>query len=261
MANAVVFSLHTYILVMVSCHQVCFIGSEYNPQSGIPPRWFLPYKDPCECTAIRLGGMHIPASSYCEGAPYYLDELFLSEDPDEIQAYFNCEPSEEGAGKKLVCTTECSSPKPLGMEDGTIQDDRITASSKHKTQYSAWKARLNNNNRWIPSRNDTHRWIEVDLVESTVVTGVITQGWQPAPEKPRYVKKYKVSYQKQPSSDYEYVKDNNGNIKVFISNTDYQTPVTNLFDESVVATVVRIEPTQCHTWCNLRLELLGCRRD
>ncbi|XP_038061700.1 lactadherin-like, partial [Patiria miniata] len=245
--------------VMVSCHQVCFIGSEYNPQSGIPPRWFLPYQDPCECTAIRLGGVGIPASSYRQGAPRYLDELFLSEDSNEIQAYFDCEPAEHNTGKKHVWTvymvSQCSSPQPLGMENGTIQDDRITASSS-RYRCPSGDARLNNENRWKPL-NDTNSWIEVDLVESTVVTGVITQGsgrkW--------YVTAYKVAYKKQPSSDFEHVTDGNGNIKVFIGNTDKHTPVTNLFDESVVATVVRIELTECKTSCALRLELLGCRRD
>ncbi|XP_038063318.1 uncharacterized protein LOC119733713 [Patiria miniata] len=76
--------------VLVSCHQVCFIGREYSPQSGIPLRWFLPNKDPCECTAMRLGGMRIPASSYRQGAPRYLEQLIVSEDPAEIQTFFTC---------------------------------------------------------------------------------------------------------------------------------------------------------------------------
>ncbi|XP_038060483.1 coagulation factor VIII-like [Patiria miniata] len=268
--------------VAVSCHQVCFIGSEYNPQSGIPPRWFLPYKDPCECTAVRLGGMSIPA--YRMGAPYYLNELFLSEDSYEIQAYFDCEPAENNP-------EGCSSPQPLGMEDGTIQDDHITASSSRDC-CPASDGRLNDDG-WIakiriltsfnhcvrfsnPFQNricglllfhcsssslpsvysyDTNPWIEVDLDEPTVVTGVTTQGYSV------HVKKYKVSYKKQPSSDYEHVTDGNGNITVFIGNTDADTPVTNLFDESVLATVVRIEPTEWDFTVGLRLELLGCRRD
>ncbi|XP_038062067.1 uncharacterized protein LOC119732571, partial [Patiria miniata] len=86
------------LTVLASCHKVCFIGSEYNPQAGIPPRWFLPYKDPCECTALRLGGVNIPASSYRQGAPHYLKELFLSEDSDKIQAYFKCSRTTAASG-------------------------------------------------------------------------------------------------------------------------------------------------------------------
>ncbi|XP_038060850.1 lactadherin-like [Patiria miniata] len=238
---------------MVSCHQVCFFGSEYNPQSGIPVNWFLPYKDPCNCTAIRLGGMSISASSSHQGAPYYLNDFFLSEDCDEIHAHFNCTPAEKDP--------ECASHA-LGMEDGTIPDDRIKASSEIYTDCCpAVYARLNSNKRWIPSNTDANPWIEVDLIGSTVVIGVITQGWMPPSSDPQYVAQYKVSYQKQPSSDYDHVADRNGNIKVFIGNTDDHTPVTNLFDESVVVTVVRIEPTEWQNLCSLRLELLGCRHD
>ncbi|XP_038060413.1 lactadherin-like [Patiria miniata] len=176
------------------------------------------------------------------------------------------------------------------MEDGTIHDDRFTASSGYSF-YPASKARLNNNGVWVansfnncvqfsnpfhnricgvllfhcsssslPSvyRHDANPWIEVDLVEPTVVSGVITQGHH---NQNWHVKKYKVAYKKQPSSDYEHVTDGNGNIKVFIGNTDYNTPVTNLFAESVVATVVRIEPIEWNMFVALRLELLGCRRD
>ncbi|XP_038058774.1 lactadherin-like [Patiria miniata] len=150
----------------------------------------------------------------------------------------------------------CPSPGPLGMEDGTIPNDHITASSYQK-DYFGFKARLNNFKQWATYVDkSTNSWIEVDLVQSTVVTGVITQGgsgW--------YVKKFKVAYKQQPSSEREHVMDGDGNIKVFIGNMDYATPVTNLFDESVVATLVRIEPTEWQTGVALRLELLGCRRE
>ncbi|XP_022102454.1 uncharacterized protein LOC110985621 [Acanthaster planci] len=77
------------LTVLVSSHQVCFIGSEFNQGSGLPPRWFLPYNDRCKCAAVRLGGVGIP-SWYRMREPYILSEIFLSEDPNEIQALFGC---------------------------------------------------------------------------------------------------------------------------------------------------------------------------
>ncbi|XP_038059996.1 lactadherin-like [Patiria miniata] len=186
-------------------------------------------------------------------APYYLDELFLSEDSDEIQIYFNCSRAET-----VPTVIECSIPEPLGLEDGTITDDHITASS-HITIYPAREGRLNDDGVWMPQwDDDTIPWIEVGLIDSTVVRGVITQGYS---KFTYFVTQYKVAYQKQFSSDREYVTDENGDIKVFKGNTNANgdTPVTNLFDESVVATVVRIEPTEWKTAAALRLELLGCR--
>ncbi|XP_038060539.1 lactadherin-like [Patiria miniata] len=163
-------------------------------------------------------------------------------------------PTLAGTGKPTPAA-ECSSPQPLGMEDGTIKDDRITASFSYNGS-PATDGRLNNNSKW-EAVSPINSWIEVDLVEPTVVTGVTTQGsgsrW--------YVMRYKVAYQQQPSSQREYVTDGNGDIKVFIGNTDADNPVNNLFDESVEATVVRIEPTEWYIGVALRLELLGCRRD
>ncbi|XP_038059999.1 retinoschisin-like [Patiria miniata] len=160
--------------------------------------------------------------------------------------------------KDLCCNIdECSSPEPLGLENGTVTDDHITSSS-HQSNFPAREGRLNDNGAWMAQWEDTNPWIEVDLIDSTVVCGVITQGYSKYTD---YVTHYQVAYQKQPSSVREHVKDGNGDIKVFIGNTNAtgNTPVTNLFDESVVATVVRIKPTDWETVAALRLELLGCR--
>ncbi|XP_038062078.1 lactadherin-like [Patiria miniata] len=154
----------------------------------------------------------------------------------------------------------CLTPKALGLEDRSITDNQIR-SSMSAGGWSARQGRLNNNGAWIATSSSNAR-IEVNFVESVVlvVSGVITQGTQPpGTASPRYVKSYKVAYKKHPSPDYEYVTGGNGNITVFMGNTDANTPVTNLFDESVVAKVVRIEPTEWFIAVALRLELLGCR--
>ncbi|XP_022083845.1 uncharacterized protein LOC110975570 [Acanthaster planci] len=168
-------------------------------------------------------------------------------------------PAEEGPTEPGHTTVECATPRPLGIENGTIPDSKMSASSSwHDGCCPAWAARLNNKTRWASASGDTSPWIEVDLAERTVVSGVIIQGdpwWE------NWVTKYKVSYQAQHSSDRIHVTGGNGNITVFIGNTDSDTPVTNLFDESVVATTVRIEPTKWHGRVYLRLELLGCRLD
>ncbi|XP_038060839.1 lactadherin-like [Patiria miniata] len=176
------------------------------------------------------------------------------DNPDDWMKQVMQEIRKRCPGKREPTPAECVSHA-LGMEDRTIPDGCIKASSQYYTNCCpASKARLNNNKRWIPYSDDANPWIEVDLVGSAVVTGVITQGYSS-----QFVTQYKVSYQKHPSTYYDHVEDGHGNIKVFIGNTDGNTPVTNLFYQSVVATVVRIKPTKWQTLCSLRLELLGCR--
>ncbi|XP_071808986.1 lactadherin-like [Asterias amurensis] len=98
-------------------------------------------------------------------------------------------------------------------------------------------------------------WIEVDIGVSTLVAGVITQGGVSF-----RVTQYRVRYKKLPSSDFDDVIHRNGSIKVFEGNIqDARTPVTNMFDQSIVATIVRILPVAYKHGICLRLEMLGCQ--
>ena len=59
------------------------------------------------------------------------------------------------------------------MESGDINNDQITASA-FDPGFQPWKGRLNNHGNWrAPTSYD---WIQIDLLRSTVVTGIITQG-------------------------------------------------------------------------------------
>ncbi|XP_038071819.1 MAM and LDL-receptor class A domain-containing protein 1-like [Patiria miniata] len=120
-----------------------------------------------------------------------------------------------------MATVNCSNSEALGMQDGTIPNDHITASSGDGCCL-AWMARLHNNIAWVPLKC-LDAWIEVDLLQSTVVSGVTTQGWQKSTRSSLVTTKYKVAYKKQPSYESERVKDVNGDIKVFVGNTNSNT--------------------------------------
>ena len=65
------------------------------------------------------------------------------------------------------------------MENGDIKNDQITASSFYQWEggREPWKGRLNSDSYWRTSvYNPTDPWIQVDLLQSTVVTGITTQG-------------------------------------------------------------------------------------
>ena len=85
----------------------------------------------------------------------------------------------------LICTftqmedTECgaSEAHALGMESGDIKNNQLTASSFYSRQLRAREGRLNNDNNWsTKTENPRNPWIQVDLLRSTIVTGIITQG-------------------------------------------------------------------------------------
>ena len=95
--------------------------------------------------------------------------------------------------------TECNTP--LGMEDGTITDGQISASSEYpySVSHGPANARLNfrgGNGRtgsWSVAPGDNNPWLKVDFLHETTVTGVITQG-RPDACCPQWVSRYTVSY-------------------------------------------------------------------
>ncbi|XP_048037057.1 EGF-like repeat and discoidin I-like domain-containing protein 3 isoform X2 [Megalobrama amblycephala] len=79
--------------------------------------------------------------------------------------------------------TGCS--EPMGMKTGHIQDYQITSSSVFQTlnmDMFSWepsKARLDKQgkvNAWTSAHNDQSQWLQVDLLITTKITGIITQG-------------------------------------------------------------------------------------
>ena len=85
----------------------------------------------------------------------------------------------------------------LGVEDGTITDAQITASSRVDGNHAAVQARLNfqadgsKAGAWSALTNDRNQWLQVDLRSYTRVTRVATQGRNRYNE---WVTKYKLQY-------------------------------------------------------------------
>ncbi|XP_038066626.1 inactive carboxypeptidase-like protein X2 [Patiria miniata] len=151
----------------------------------------------------------------------------------------------------------------LGLEDGTIPDERIRASSDGDFNPAAM-GRLNGPSNWSPTYclRPTSCWIGVDLLQTTRVSGVITQGnklvWAS-----HLVTEFQVSYKPTPSSSYEYIKETNGDIKLFDGGdvNSASTPHTNYFNQSLMASTVRIHPTVYIGKPVLRFELIQCPMD
>lgn len=83
------------------------------------------------------------------------------------------------------------------MENKGIRDAQITASSEYNAGHGASNGRLNfkpgggKTGAWSAGANDGKQWLQVDLGQSTKVTGIKTQGRQDADQ---WVTSYTVSY-------------------------------------------------------------------
>lgn len=104
-------------------------------------------------------------------------------------------------------TTTCQ--EGLGMENGQIQDAKITASSEWADNHGATNARLNRpaqsgtTGGWSAQVNDASQWIQADLGGVKSVTGVKIQGRNAYDQ---WVTKFKVQY------------SNDGNSWTFVEN-------------------------------------------
>ena len=85
----------------------------------------------------------------------------------------------------------------LGMQSGRIKNKAVKASSIVNVKHAAYLARLHRTQRaglasaWCPSNNNHLQWLQIDLVKTTKVTGIATQG---RIDKNQWVKSYWIKY-------------------------------------------------------------------
>ncbi|XP_031567550.1 EGF-like repeat and discoidin I-like domain-containing protein 3 [Actinia tenebrosa] len=247
------------------------------------------------CFSINFGKQPI---FFYDGNPQYLCELlptdkynssskFQSPNPESNHYSIRSDCSKSPCLHNLPCipnyhnnTYECVCPRPpyegkhckvcqkshaLGLEDGTIPNKAITASSFFGSGKEPWRGRLNN----VPSQpNDVKRdvgtWIaksrrqgeylQIDLGQISAVTMVATQG------RPMGYNQWVTSYTIQYSTDgiaWDFYFENNAK-KIFQANSDRNTVQTNTLQNAIVARYVRIVVNSWAYHIALRAELYGC---
>ncbi|XP_033111515.1 retinoschisin-like [Anneissia japonica] len=152
---------------------------------------------------------------------------------------------------------------PLGVEDGSIPADQLTASSEWRPSHGSQRGRLNTlyishnegTGAWSARFNDQNQWIQVDLGTLKNVRGVITQGRN---NEMQWVTSYEVRHSVNGNS-FEAITDANGQVAEFKGNSDQDTTVTNIFHNHVYAQFIRIHPISWHNHISLRFEVLGCQ--
>ncbi|XP_006639180.1 retinoschisin 1a [Lepisosteus oculatus] len=161
------------------------------------------------------------------------------------------------------CMPECPYHWPLGFESGSVAPEQISCSNEDQYTgwYSSWtssKARLNSQGfgcAWLSKFQDTSQWLQIDLKEVKVVSGILTQGRCDADE---WMTKYSVQFRSIESLNWVYYKDQTGNNRVFYGNSDRSSSVQNLLRPPIVARYIRLLPLGWHTRIAVRMELLLC---
>ena len=105
----------------------------------------------------------------------------------------------------------------LGVENGKISNEDITASSEVIIEHHAYQGRLNfktdrgKGGAWTARKRNVEQWLQVDLgSQFTRVTGVATQGRE---DRDTWVTKYKLQYSQysNETTQFQYYKEKEQN--------------------------------------------------
>ncbi len=97
----------------------------------------------------------------------------------------------------------------MGVNNGDLLEEAFTASS-YNVSTEPWAARLNRDGAWCAENNLTGEYLQIDLGEKEMVTGVSTQGKHGKDGK--WVTEYTMSWAHGNNPMLPYMDD--GNIKV-----------------------------------------------
>ncbi|XP_078577195.1 uncharacterized protein LOC144862522 isoform X2 [Branchiostoma floridae x Branchiostoma japonicum] len=150
---------------------------------------------------------------------------------------------------------------PIGVESKAIPDTDMKATSvlgqdsfngPHRARLHM-KRDANGGGGWTAGEFNDDQYLQIDLGEEMVFTGVITQGKAGTNE---WVTKYRLLY----SDDgelWQYYKDDSGQPAEFIGNRDADTPVRQLLDKPITTRFVSFNPVQWANRISMRVEVLG----
>ncbi|XP_023175026.1 uncharacterized protein LOC111602263 [Drosophila hydei] len=154
---------------------------------------------------------------------------------------------------------------PLGMESGAITDAQITASSAHDTGFvGPQHARLktdNNGGAWCPKHmvsNALKEYLQVDLLQTHVITAIRTQGRFGKGQGQEYTEAYVLEYWRPGFDKWQRWKNTQGK-EILPGNINTYSEVENALQPIIFASKIRIYPYGQYdrTVC-LRAEIVGC---
>ena len=162
----------------------------------------------------------------------------------------------------------CGSP--LGVSDGTVKDDHLSASSSFSANtVGARNGRLGTERgggAWCPAslvseETGMEEWLQIDLGREQVVVGVITQGRYAGGQGQEFAEFVKILVWGDEVEEWIEVRDKKTGSVDIRANMDTHSKVEIALEEPVITRMVRILPVSKHPrMVCLRVELLGCDR-
>ncbi|XP_028411621.1 lactadherin-like [Dendronephthya gigantea] len=145
----------------------------------------------------------------------------------------------------------------LGMEDRSILDSQITASSIWNSGYRVANGRLNFKQpsgkfeSWSALSNDLNEWLQDNFQRVTLITKIGTQGRNDANQ---FVKSYTISFSREGKCFSNYTQGD----AIKPGNNDHNTTVHQTVIPHISARFIRLHPTAWENHISMRVEFYGC---
>ncbi|XP_063157945.1 SCO-spondin-like [Candoia aspera] len=155
---------------------------------------------------------------------------------------------------------------PLGLEDGRVHYQQLTASS-HQEGNPPGAGRLNVaptiqnvEPGWSPRLSDRNPYFQVDLLQPFFITSVATQG---GGRSRGYVSRYRLVHSSDGLHFWNYTRPGYGpatslQAQVLEGNSDSSSPARQELSPAILARFLRLVPMEYQQRISLRLELFGC---
>lgn len=152
----------------------------------------------------------------------------------------------------IILRQDCA--QPLGMENGNVKNNQITASTYLKP-HEPYEGRLNANGGrgWEAEYTRTVEYLQIDFERQVNITGVATQGQSTSK---MYVKEYKLSTSQDGKIWIDYTE--NGIPKILSGNQDSTTIARNNLATTITSRYIRFLPKTWNVRIFMRVEVYGC---
>ncbi|KAJ8272484.1 hypothetical protein GJAV_G00089640 [Gymnothorax javanicus] len=148
----------------------------------------------------------------------------------------------------------------LGMVSGLISDSQISVSSQPERGWLPENARLlTSRTGWTHQATPLlrHEWLQVDLGEEKLVSGIIIQGGKHRDGK-GFLRKFRLEYGNNGLNWTAMLDESGTKPRIFEGNQNYDTPEMRTF-APLLTRFIRLYPERASpAGLGLRLELLGC---
>lgn len=124
----------------------------------------------------------------------------------------------------------------IGMADGRITNNQITASTYYNSAYYPYYGRLTREfDGWRPKHAQPNSWIQIEMTKAMNISGVMTRG---GGHYSQWITAFKIQYGNSTNA-LKTIQDEYGD-KLFPGNWDYQSIRTTYFDTIITAKYLRL---------------------